>query len=72
VTGLVHGRLVFAARIFFIAAAAQAGVAPLCSGAANMVHMQSIKIHIFNGLILFSLVSDIFFCQRYIQTGVLR
>jgi len=39
VTGLVHGRLVFAARIFFIAAAAQAGVAPLCSGAANMAHM---------------------------------
>jgi hypothetical protein len=30
------------------------------------------KIHIFNGLILFSLVFYIFFCRRYIQTGVLR
>jgi hypothetical protein len=42
------------------------------SDAANMAHMQSIKVHIFNGLILFSLVYYIFFCRRHIQTGVLR
>jgi uncharacterized membrane protein len=42
------------------------------SDAANMAHMQSIKVHIFNGLILFSLVFYIFFCRRHIQTGVLR
>ena len=40
--------------------------------AANMAHMQSTITHIFNGLILFSLVYFIFFCRRYIQTGVLR
>ena len=42
------------------------------SEAANMAHMQSTITHIFNGLILFSLVYFIFFCRRYIQTGVLR
>jgi len=42
------------------------------SEAANMAHMQSTIIHIFNGLILFSLVYFVFFCRRYIQTGVLR
>ena len=42
------------------------------SDAANMAHMQSIKVRIFNGLILFSLVYYIFFCRRHIQTGVLR
>ena len=42
------------------------------SDAANMAHMRSIKVHIFNGLILFSLVFYIFFCRRHIQTGVLR
>ena len=42
------------------------------SEAANMAHMQSTIIHIFNGLILFSLVYFLFFCRRYIQTGVLR
>jgi uncharacterized membrane protein len=42
------------------------------SDAENMAHMQSIKVHIFNGLILFSLVYYIFFCRRHIQTGVLR
>ena len=42
------------------------------SEAANMAHMQSTIIHIFNGLILFSLIFFIAFCRRYIQTGVLR
>ena len=42
------------------------------SEAANMAHIQSTKIHIFNALILFSLIFFITFCRRYIQTGVLR
>jgi len=42
------------------------------SEAANMAHMKSTIIHIFNTLILFSLIFFITFCRRYIQTGVLR
>ena len=37
------------------------------SEAANMAHMQSTIIHIFNGLILFSLIFFISFCRRYIS-----
>jgi len=42
------------------------------SEAANMAHMQYTINHIFNALILFSLIFFITFCRRSIQTGVLR
>lgn len=61
-------RLFVLALVGFIIAALWAYL----SEAANMAHMQSTITHIFNGLILFSLVYFIFFCRRYIQTGVLR
>ena len=61
-------RLFVLALVGFIIAALWAYL----SEAANMAHMQSTIIHIFNGLILFSLVYFLFFCRRYIQTGVLR
>jgi hypothetical protein len=42
------------------------------SEAANMAHIQFTITHIFDVLILFSLIFFITFCRRYIQTGVLR
>ena len=61
-------RLFVLALVGFLIAALWAHL----SEAANMAHMQSIITHIFNGLILFSLVYFIVFCRRYIHSGVLR